>query len=262
MAFFVLVGFLVSSSGCATLKPDEYATRGYTGTPEVKKGKNILALDILGNIFSLLPKLLIWDWKVGRHRITKETEDALNAYLKVHAEELGNVAVQLNRWAPADSMRRLFKNSKVGAPYRYTIGFLAVLLGDVLFFDRVLGGDRYNPFTHTVYLYSDLPTIALHELGHARDFAGRKWRGSYALFRFIPFADLYQEYQASEIAFEYTRDQKLYGLELEGYRILYPAYGTYAGSYFLGIGTITFAIIGHIWGRADAERSIGERRLF
>ena len=38
-----------------------------------------------------------------------------------------------------------------------------------IFPGRVFGGDRYNPFTNTINLYSDHPSIALHEAAHAKD---------------------------------------------------------------------------------------------
>jgi len=125
---------------------------------------------------------------------------------------------------------------------------------DTLLINRFFGFDYYNPFTHTVHLYSDVPSIALHELGHAKDFAERRHRGSYAALRLIPFADLYQEYQATEDAFEYIRAEHQTEREMEAFKILYPAYGTYLGSYlFVTGGSVAGAIGGHIYGRIEAH---------
>lgn len=249
----ILLSFAIVGTGCATLGPEEFEKHGYHGTPEVKSGTQILPLDLLGNLVGIPYKLILFNWKVKRHRITRETAETVELYLKAHENELGNVAVQLNRWAAGDSLKRLLRNKRVSPAFRYTFGFLTVLVSDVLGLDRVLGGDRYNPFTHTVFLYSDLPSIALHELGHARDFSRRRYRGSYAMFRLFPFADLYQEYKASEIAFDYMRERGLHSTEIEAYKILYPAYGTYVGNYFFGMGAVPCALLGHLVGRTEAS---------
>lgn len=249
----VLVMIAFMTTGCAVLKPEQYDEFGYKGEPVVREGARVLPIDWIGNVFGAFAKLILWNWKVERHNTQAETEKAVADYLSSHQETLGNVAVQLNRYAPQDSWRRLFKNSGVKWPYRYTLGILSVLILDTILAGRIFGGDRYDPFTHTVHLYSDLPSIALHELGHAEDFAQRRYRGSYGLFRIIPFVDLYQEYQASHEAFHYIREEKMRDTEIEAYKVLYPAYGTYAGGYLLGYGTMIGAVVGHIWGRSKAH---------
>ncbi len=252
-AILLLICFSLTFSGCSTLKKSEYEQYGYHGTPVVKEGMRILPLDWLGNLIGSLAKLLIFNWKVERHKITEPTETAIDQFIQSHPE-LGGLAIQLNRYAPQDAMKRLFSNKGVKWPYRYTIGFITVLIVDVILINRIFGGDHYNPFTHTVNLYSDLPSIALHELGHAEDFAKRRYRGSYALTRILPFVDLRQEYLATSATIEYARNEKLYPLELESYRVLYPAYGTYIGGY-MGILSLFAVIGGHVVGRrAAAER--------
>lgn len=241
-------------SGCSTLKPEQMNEFGYKGTPIVREGRPVKPIDWLGNFFGAFSKLILWNWKVERHNIQPETEKAVADYLNAHTSEIGDVSVQLNRYAPQESWKRLFSNKGVKWPYRYTFGFLSVLFLDTIFAGRVFGGDRYDPFTHTVHLYSDLPSIALHELGHAHDFALRRYRGSYALFRIIPFADLYQEYHASHEAFDYVREEKMTGTELEAYKVLYPAYGTYAGGYLFRYGSVMGAVVGHMVGRYKAHQ--------
>ncbi len=249
----LLLCMTVSASGCATLKPEEVDAHGYHGSPEVKEGHRVLPVDWLGNLFGVIDKIILWNWKVKRHNITEPTDQAIQAYLDAHPTELGDVVVQVNRWAPVDSMKRLVKNKRVKWPYRVFFGFITVLVFDVLLIDRIFGVDRYNAFTHQVHVHSDLPSVALHELGHARDFAGRRYKGSYAMLRMVPFADLYQEHKATKIALTYMRDEKLLDTELEAYKILYPAFGTYMGGYLFGMGAIPGALIGHIAGRATAR---------
>lgn len=253
----VAICFLVATSGCATLREDEYARHGYRGAFEVKRGIRLVPLDWLANVFGAFPKLILWNWKVNRHHFTPSTEEAIRTYLAEHSE-LGDVQVQLNRWAPHEAFKRLFVNKQVAWPYRLTIGFITVLIAEVIWPSRLIGADRYNPFTHQVYLYSDLPSIALHELGHAKDFARRRYKGSYALFRIVPFVDLYQEREATNYAFEFARRNEARDLEIESYKVLNPAMGTYVGSYLLmPFGGIIGAIIGHVQGR-NAVRLLEE----
>ena len=114
-------------------------------------------------------------------------------------------------------------------------------------------GDYYNPFTNTVHLYSDHPAVALHEAGHVHDFSSRRYKGTYAAIRLIPFVDLYQEYKATKEAIGYLKEIHDQSTELSAYKILYPAYGTYVGSYiFAPIGTVGGALLGHVAGRSKA----------
>ena len=253
-SWIVLICLTVSVSGCTTLKQNEYDEFGYHGEAIVQEGARILPVDWLGNFFGAIYKLILWNWKVKRHNIQNDTEKAVADY--IHANpDLGNVQVQLNRYAPQDAWKRLFKNKGVKWPYRYTIGFFTVLFADTLFINRIFAGDYYNPFTHQVNIYSDIPAVALHELGHAKDFGRHRYRGSYALLRILPFTDLYQENAATEEAFSYARSKKDVNQEIENYKVLYPAYGTYVGGYFpvLG-GSVLGAIVGHIWGRSEAGK--------
>jgi len=251
-AIAVFLCLSLGMAGCAVLKTDEYAQFGYKGQAETKEGQRVLPIDWLGNFFGAFSKLILWNWKVDRHHIQADTQEVVAQYLRAHEDTLGNVLVQLNRYAPQDSWGRLFQNKGVQWPYRYFLGIFSVLILDTLLPGRIFGGDRYDPFTHTVHLYSDLPSIALHELGHAEDFAERRYRGSYALFRIVPFADLYQERKATDFAFQYVRSEKMYSTEIESYKVLYPAYGTYVGSYLFSFGIVAL-IVGHIWGRSEAH---------
>ncbi len=250
----VVVLFLITTSGCAMLKPDQYEQYGYHGTAQVKVGHRVVPIDWIGNLFGIFEKLIIWNWKMERHNIQPETKKAINDYIADNQEVLGDVYVQVNRYAPQDAWRRLVHNKGVKWPYRLFIGTFIVLIIDTILVGRIFGGDRYNPFTHTLDIYSDIPAVALHELGHARDFSERRYRGSYAILRLIPFADLYQEYKATNHAFEYVREKKMVNQEIENYKVLYPAYGTYVGSYlFIMGGSIIGAIVGHILGRTEAH---------
>ncbi|MEE8142457.1 MAG: hypothetical protein V3T77_05105 [Planctomycetota bacterium] len=232
------------------------------GEPQFERGRPNAFVDGLGHyLFSLPAKLILWNWKVDNHNISARTEAALCNYLEVNG--MKDVKVRLNQYAPFDEYRRLFNNKQVGAGWRYTIGLLSVTFY-MLLPQRLFGGDNYNPFTNTVNLYSDLAPVAIHEGGHAKDFAQRKWKGTYAVSGALPLASLRSEYLASSDAITYAQRQNQAELEKDSYKLLYPAYMTYVGGETLQWFDLdspldaalraAFVIPGHIIGRYKANR--------
>jgi hypothetical protein len=165
-----------------------------------------------------------------------------------------DVKFRLNQYRPIQDMGRLIKNRHMAWPYRLLLGLPTTLLSDVLLPGRIFPwGDYYNPFTNTVHIYSDHPAVVLHEAGHAHDFAHRKYKGTYAALRMLPFVDLYQEFQASDEAIDHFIQTGHRREELRAYKILYPAYGTYAGQYVFFPFGFVIVIFGHIYGRLTAK---------
>jgi hypothetical protein len=225
--------------------------------PQISRGEPNVVVDGLGNyLFSLPEKLILWNWKMGSHDISPETEAVMQTYLE--RNQLKEVKVRLNEYAPIGEWRRLVNNDGVGAGWRYSLGLLSWLFYTILP-GRLLGGDAYNPYTNSIYLYSDVPAVALHEGGHAKDIAGRNWKGSRAALYILPTAPLFIEARATNDALGYSLDTDPKLLD-SGYKVLYPAYGTYVGSEALGavpiVGTLigaVGAIPGHILGRIKAS---------
>jgi hypothetical protein len=207
---------------------------------------------------SWLGKLILWDRRVDNHKIGDETESVMQRYLA--ANELGYVKVRLNAYHVRDEWRRLRSNRSVGAGWRYTLGVLGWLQYTILP-GRFFGGDHYNPYSNTINLYSDIPAIAVHEGGHAKDFAARKWKGTYAVIYIIPLVNLCHEALASNDALGYLRADESPALQYEGYRIMHPAYGSYLGYNFgllfpaydlpIALGMIAG---GHITGRVRGSQ--------
>ncbi len=137
------------------------------------------------------------------------------------------------------------QNKTVGAGWRYTIGAISVLFYTILP-GRFFGGDAYNPYTNTIYLYSDIPAVALHEAGHSKDFGRRENKGTHAALYLLPFAPLYYEANATSDALTYLENQSRWKDQQRAYEILYPAYGTY-------VAGIWGVIPGHIIGRMKAS---------
>ncbi len=123
---------------------------------------------------------------------------------------------------------RTFRNKNIHPIWRYPIGFLSWLYYTVLP-GRFFGDDNYNPFSNTINLYSDLAPVALHEAGHARDFARQRYKGIYAILYAVPFFDLYVEAVASSTALSYEETYRPSAEQKQACRLLYPAYGTYIG---------------------------------
>jgi hypothetical protein len=177
-------------------------------------------------VFSLPVKLLLLSWRVDNHAISEETEAAIAQYLAENGLE--NVKVRINQYAPGREWGRLFANRDIHEFWRYTVGALTVAVYTA-FPQRLFGGDNYNPFTNSIHLYSDHRAIALHEAGHAKDFATRAWKGAYSTARVLPLVPLYHEALATGDAIGYERVKSNSEGEKRAYRVLYPAYGTYVG---------------------------------
>ena len=253
------------AAGCA-VSPYRYgAAEQYFTSPKLaaitrnplERGEPRPVLDTVGWVIGIPSKIILWDRRVDNHDISPETEAAIAEYLAVN--ELDTVKVRLNEYAPFDEWDRLVANKAVGWGWRYTAGTLSWLQYTLLP-GRVFGGDHFNAFTNTINLYSDVPAIAIHEGGHAKDFARRKWKGTYAVAYALPGAPLWYEAVATNDALGYLHEHGSLDEEQDAYRILYPAYGTYVGGTIGELtpynGTLVYAaavVPGHILGRIKAR---------
>jgi hypothetical protein len=222
----------------------------------IERGKPRPVLDGVGWVFGIPSKVILWDQRVENHNVSTDTEEAIRRYLDDN--DLDHVKVRINQYAPLDDWRRLRANKTVGWGYRYTLGALSVA-GEAILPGRLFGGDHYNPFTGTIHLYSDVPAIALHEGGHAKDFTRRLFPGTYALVTALPFGSLWPEAIATGDAIAYAGQQGDAELERETYRILFPAYGTYVGGsigdYATPVALPVYAgaiVAGHAVGRVQS----------
>lgn len=262
---------VLASTGCATLPYQFGSANGYrtsselqflTSSEQIERGEPHKVLDTIGWIFAIPDKIILWDRRIGNHNIGSQTETVVADYLAKN--ELSSVKVRLNQYHPGDDWRRLRANESVGAGWRYTLGTLSVL-GEAIIPGRVFGGDHYNPFTNTIHLYSDVPSVGIHEAGHSKDFASRNWKGTYAALYLLPGVPLYHEAKATNDALGYVLTEGDSELQREAYEILYPAYGTYVGSAIGGGNSLAYlaAVVGgHVAGRinaSDNERAAQQR---
>ncbi len=267
---------ILSLGACAsvpyqyTLNPEsENALQLGINEEQIEKGRPNGFLDNTGHyLFSLPTKLMLLNWQVCNHNISPATEKALQQYLATN--NLNNVKVRLNQYAPGAEWSRLIRNRDMPGFFKYTAGVVATTIYTIFpdrLFCGIIGGDHYNPYTNTINLYSDNIPIAIHEGGHAKDFVprNRHLKGWYALMRILPLMPLYQEGRASSDAISYMIAEDMLEERQDAYKILYPAYMTYVASegirwipmeYWLSY-SIQFAVTipGHISGRIEAAVS-------
>lgn len=243
--------------GCATSQYWYGSSENYRTSPElaaittqqIERGRPNAFVDGFGWVWGIPSKIILWDRRIENHHIDAQTESEIASYLADN--DLQTVKVRLNQYRPGDDWERLVANKSVGAGWRYTLGLLSVA-GETVFPGRLFGGDHYNPFTNTIHLYSNAPAIAFHEGGHAKDFAQRKWKGTYAAAYLLPAGPLYHEAIATEDALSYVKSTRNAATQREAYNLLYPAYGTYVGSVIrdpAGVGYIAAVLVGHAAGR-------------
>ena len=242
------IGLVLTSVGCATtpyeIRDDlegSLTLRLADGEPQIERGRPNAWLDGFGHYFFSLPsKLLLLRWRMNNHDVSPEVERRLEQYLVTNG--LCNTKGRVNQYAPGAEFKRLFRNKEMPAGWRYTLGLASVafytIFPDRLFagFPLIGGGDSFNPFTNTIHIYSDLPEVALHEGGHAKDLAeigNRHLKGLYSGVRAVPLLGLpltlWQEAEASSEALSWALATGDAGDSRAAYRTLYPAYGTYLG---------------------------------
>lgn len=262
-----VVGLLLQ--GCASLPypPCDLSIDRHritaTNEPQFVRGRTNVVVDSIGWVVGIPVKVLLLDRRMENHRIDPAVEESLKAYLAFN--QLDDIKVRINQYAPGAEFMRLTRNKNVGAGWRYTTGMLAWLYYTILP-GRIFGGDSYNPYTDTISLYSNIRAVAIHEGGHGKDFRQRTYPGTYAFAYLLPFVALYPEALASSDAMSYLTTQRPVEEEKEGYRILYPAYGTYVGGSLAGgLGPLSPVyyvglVAGHVIGRCQAGQVEEDRR--
>lgn len=243
----------IESTDVATVRSQSWADEGCGCHGQIERGEPHEVLDAAGWVFGIPDKLLLWDRRAENHSISADTEYAIQNYLADH--RLTDVKVRLNQYAPGDEWRRLRDNDTVAPGWRYTIGALSVI-GYTVFPGRVFGGDSYNPFTNTVNLYSDIPSIAVHEGAYARDNARREYHGTYGTLQMLPVVNMWHETVATQDALEYIDGQNEPALAHEANRILHPLYGSRLGGAagtFLPPSQPLLAVAGAVTGHATGR---------
>ncbi len=219
---------------------------------QVERGKPRPVIDSVGWVFGIPAKLLLWDRRAENHAVSETTVGEVTGYLQHRG--LTDTVVRVNQYAPAKEWRRLVENERVGAGWRYTVGSLKWLQYTLLP-GRVFGSDEYNPYTNSLYLYSDMPMLGLAEAAYARDVRGQARPGAYATVQTLPLVAMWHETKATDEVLTYV---SIHGSseQIEDVRHdLYARYGiATAGeiSRVLPDGTGLFQVIGAAAGHSSA----------
>lgn len=236
--------------------------------PQFEVGTPYVVLDTIGHyVFSLPSKLIFWNSKADNHNISPEVIQLTKDYIREN--NLRNVKVRFNQYAPMAELRRVWENDTINPVIKYTFGIFGWVIYTVLperLFSGLIGGDHYNPFSNTVHIYSDLNSITIHEAGHSKDFNQREYKTLYSAIYSIPIIGaLYHEAVASDDAIAYFNEKERDEDIDESYKILVPAYSTYLGGSIGDILQTAYSMVavipGHIYGRYKARQFRKSRRI-
>jgi hypothetical protein len=238
---------------CAENAEEKQPTAGI----EVVRGNPSKVVDGLGWIVGIPRRIVLWDRRVDNHQVQPETMAEVATYAKVN--ELDGLCVRVNQYAPIDEWKRLTKNDQISPGWRYTVGALS-LVGYTLLPGRIIGVDNYNPYTNSVYVYSDVPALAMEAAAYAKDVKHRDLPGTYAAVNSLPVVSVWHETINTQDTLEYLQTHGTYDEQREGLAILYPNYGASVGGAvgslfgFTGVFEIGGAVVGHVSGWHKASQ--------
>lgn len=222
------------------------------GNPQFEHGKPRKIVDAAGWVWGIPRKIILWDRRAVNHDVSCETEQRLAEYLSTNG--IVTTKVRINQYDPLGEWRRLRANKEVGAGWRYTFGAFGTITYTLLP-GRVFGKDRYNPYTDSIYIYSDIPCIAQEQGSFARLIQARAHPGTYAMVTYLPVVQLWPKKQVKEDVLDYTLAFGTPDAHDEATRILYAEYGAEVGgqaALFVGSNlplTLAGAGIGHVAAR-------------
>jgi len=166
----------------------------------------------------------------------EETQhDALLAAVQyLEDNNLHDVIVEARHYDPAEQWNRLQANPHIHPFWKYTDGSMRVLAYTV-FPSRLYRDDAFNPYTNTLSINSKSRASAVYEAAKAKDFAGAKSPGAYAVTRYLPVIPMQQQIKVTSDALTYARAKEDWELE----KAMYPfTYSQIASSVMAGGATV------------------------
>ena len=249
--------------GCATA-PYQYG-RFHPQSPDgtelqpivIEYGKPHKTLDRIGWVVGTPARLLTLNRKTDNHKISSETVEKLRKYLEEN--DITDVYVAVNDYDPKGQWKRLRENDRMSPVWRYSMGTLT-WIGYTLLPNRIFGGDKYNPYTNSLNLSSDVPALVLAEAAYAKDIHSQRHPGAYAAFvNDLPVLSVFRQAKATSDVLGYARVEGDWKTEQQAYHVLYPRIGSAtvgtAAPFvpvvgpFMGLGG---AVAGHAAGRTVA----------
>jgi hypothetical protein len=224
------------------------------GEPQIERGRPAPVVDTVGQVVGIPAKIIMLDHRVSNHNVSPQTEAAVGKYLADNG--LDKVKVRVNEYDPGGEWQRLRENQSVSWPIRYSLGTLS-LVGYTLLPGRVFGGDHYNPYTNSVYIYSDIPALGMYEGGYAKDFATKEDRDLYATTYAIPLVNVWHAKEAADESLDYLASHGSPQDVKEGYRAICPAFAATITP-LPTVGSVPMALpviaTGHAVGQVQAAR--------
>lgn len=218
---------------------------------QVERGRPNPIIDTAGRALGLPNRIAIGKAGVDNHQITQATEMAVVNYLEQN--RLGSVLVRSNQYSPIGELRRTIANDRIRPIWKTTFGTYN-LLKYTLLPGRLTGGDWYNPYSDSLHIYSDEPTLAISRAAYAQDLRTRVNPGAYAAIKDIPVAGLAHETTATQLALQWYEDKPD---QIDNAReILLPSYGASVGGQiasFVPYGEVVGRMIGGGAGRIASE---------
>ncbi len=244
-------------SNTINAEPALCSEEGCTSTVRVVTGQPNKVIDGAGWVLGIPRKIILWDRRVDNHNVSPDTVTEVATFAEV--TQMSDVCVRVNQYAPIDEWKRLTQNDRVSPGWRYTMGTLS-LVGYTLLPGRLFGGDEYNPYTNSVYVYSDVPALGMEAAAYAKDVQSRQYPGTYAAANSLPLVSIWHETINTDDTLAYLEANGTNQQWEDGLRILYPNYGASVGGAFdsaIGVSpilTIGGAIAGHATGRYRATQ--------
>src|SRR5258705_4240237 len=228
LAVLALAGTAASLQGQDAPPPflEQPAEEQLGDDPQFEHGQPRKVVDAVGWVFGIPKKIVLWDRRAVNHHVSAETEQNLAQYLE--ANGLTSTKVRINQYDPIGEWQRLRANKEVGAGWRYTVGAFGTLAYTV-FPGRLFGSDRYNPYTDSVYVYSDIPCLAQEQAGYAKLVHARPHPGTYAALTSLPVVQLWPEKQSKTDVLDYTLTNGTAAEQQEATRVLYAEFGAEIG---------------------------------
>ena len=229
---------------------------------QIERGKPNKVVDGVGWVLGIPSKLILWNRSADNHHVSAKTQRDLTHYMA--ANKLTSSKVRINQYHPLDDWKRLKDNKQVGAGWRYTFGVIHTL-GETIFPGRLFGGDHYNPYTDTVHIYSDIPSLAMEQSAYAKDVRHRNYPGTYAAGQDLPFVGLWHERRSKKDVFSYVNTFGSPQQRQEAYEVLQPQYGSEIGGE-LGmfvpgaqpLFSLSGAAVGHVVGRRQSQGVVSQ----
>ena len=241
-----------SLSTCAEANPRGCDNASTGSKIQVEHGAERPLVDAAGYVFGIPRKILLWDRRALNHQVSDATVGELTQYME--SNNLGDTVVRVNQYAPIKEWQRLVSNRRIAPGWRYTVGSLKWLKYTFVP-GRLFGDDEYNPYSNTIYLYSDMPTLGLAEAAYAKDVSQRERPGTYAAVQELPIVALWHETNATNEVIQYV---SIHGSSEQVQKVRHDLYARYgiatAGtvSQVLPDGSGLFAIVGAVVGHTSA----------